>query len=273
MMPTNTYRNSITREEFVELRGTVMNIAASVQALTNSFAAEIKEREMWHKAEIARLETETRGRFEKNEEGSYQREKTNVEGRRWMIGVLAGLVVVLITIITLFGTSIKDSTLSAARIERQPLETGVATLLNSNNNLTQVTQPIPTLQANVAQLNTSTNNLTNTMTTLQLWSNKVDGENAASITDRTELNRRQLATFDTLEELQKTVAAMKAEISEKLRSLDDKFTAEEQISSAGTTDLWRVSSVLWNALSNMGAKMPQQPTAPYFVPSLSDKPH
>src|SRR5882724_3005837 len=247
-MPVPTPRpNAISREEFVELRGQVANIANSVQSLTNTFAANLKQREASQKAELVRIEAETHARFEKNEEASAGREKTNIEGRRWLIIVLVGLVGAVITVISFFGSSIKDSTLSLTRFEKQPLE------------------------QNVATLTTLTSNLVQSVTALQSWSNKIDSQNAVSITDRLELNRRQLATFDAQAETARELAALKSEISSKFQELDSKFMAEEQINSAATTDLWRVSSVLWNTLSSMGAKLPTQPTAPYFTPSLSGK--
>lgn len=104
--------NGITREEFAELRSHVSTIAHDIDTLTTGYQSERKERDLRLDSEIDKLQSEMRNRFEKNEEIADSKNTVAVEGRRWLIGTIAGLVIVLGAMINWWGSSIKESTLA-----------------------------------------------------------------------------------------------------------------------------------------------------------------
>lgn len=103
--------NGISREEFAEIRSQVASLAHDIEGLTLGFKTEQKERDLRLNSEISKLESEMRNRFEKNEELASNKNTSDVEGRRWLIGTIAGLVIVLGAMINWWGSSIKESTL------------------------------------------------------------------------------------------------------------------------------------------------------------------
>jgi cell division protein FtsB len=100
---------NITREEFVELRSQVSSIATAVEHLSSSFLSSLKERESTFRAEISRVDSETRNRFEKNEELAAEKARSDLEGRRWLIGTLAAMFVGILTLGGWWSTSIKQA--------------------------------------------------------------------------------------------------------------------------------------------------------------------
>lgn len=105
-------QNGITREEFAEMRSNVSNIAHDIDTVSTAYQTERKERDLRLDSAISKLESEMRNRFEKNEELADSKNTISVEGRRWLIGTIAGLVVVMGAVINWWGTSIRESTLA-----------------------------------------------------------------------------------------------------------------------------------------------------------------
>jgi hypothetical protein len=128
-------RSSITREEFIELRGQVANIAHSVEQLTSTFGSSLKEREISQRAELARVESETKSRFDKNEEIANSKATADTEGRRWLIGTLAGMIVLVVGAGSWWTSGIKDAVRSDLSNELVTLHEQNATSIKDRQEL------------------------------------------------------------------------------------------------------------------------------------------
>jgi hypothetical protein len=134
-LPPPVVRSSITREEFIELRSQVTNIAHSVEQLTSTFGSSLKEREISQRADLARVESETKSRFDKNEEIANSKASSDTEGRRWLIGTLAGLLVLIVGAGTWWTNGIKDSVLASVSNELVVLHEQNATSIKDRQDL------------------------------------------------------------------------------------------------------------------------------------------
>jgi hypothetical protein len=142
-------RQTITREEFIELRAQVGNIAHSVEQLAATVATGQKEWELNYnsalariqsesKADIARVESDSRGRFEKNEEIAANKAKSDTEGRRWLIGTLAASLGLLVYFGNLWTGSIREGVLLEVRNELTPVKEQNATSIKDRSDMHDV---------------------------------------------------------------------------------------------------------------------------------------
>jgi prefoldin subunit 5 len=76
---------------------------------------------------------------------------------------------------------------------------------------------------------------------------------------------------DNINKLSALQMAQTSKVDEKLSEVETQFRALQQIQNGASADLWRVATILWDALSESGAKMPHQPSGPYFSPDISSK--
>lgn len=103
------YNKSISRDEFVELKAQVLNLIRETGSITTGFESSQKERDVSRAAEIARIESESKSRFEKLEEAFNNKNLADTEGRRWLIGTLTGLVMAFMVVGGWWTNTIKES--------------------------------------------------------------------------------------------------------------------------------------------------------------------
>jgi hypothetical protein len=103
---------------------------------------------------------------------------------------------------------------------------------------------------------------------------KVTKSSAADVDSRTD--RANLNTI--VREIQKELATMQADVatnhSERLAKeieIETQFNADNQLRNIQFSDQQRINAMLFNALSAMGAKMPEYPRAPFFQPNISQQ--
>jgi hypothetical protein len=201
---------TITREEFVELRGQVTHISQAVENLTSAFKSSFQEREITQKSEMATLRAETIARFEKNEENQKQKEQGIIEGKRWIIGVFAGLVIAFLTAGSWWTASIRESVTSALLIQISPMK--------------------ETIASHIAAIE--------------------------------KFSEKEVS-------MEKEFSVFKADIDAKYTGLKTELSAIQQFNNEGKTQLWQIDTVLWDAVSNLGGKLPERLSIPYYNPDIT----
>jgi hypothetical protein len=201
---------TITREEFVELRGQVTHISQAVENLTSAFKSSLTERELTQKTEIATLRAENIARFEKNEQIAAEKESRAVDGKRWIIGVFAGLVIVFVTLGNWWTSSIRESVTSALLIQISPMKES----LSSHSSYIE------------------------------------------------KFSEKEVS-------MEKEFSVFKADMDAKYSGLQTEMKAIQQFNNEGKTQLWQIDTVLWDAVSNLGGKLPERLSIPYYNPDIT----
>jgi hypothetical protein len=92
-----------------------------------------------------------------------------------------------------------------------------------------------------------------------------------SRTDREDLRRNQQSMLASISKIQTDLAADHAERIAKETEIETQFNADNQLRNVQFSDQQRINSNFQNALSGLGAKMPEYPSNPFFQPNISQQ--
>lgn len=130
-------------------------MAHDIDSLTSNFQTQQQERDLRLNSEIAKLESEMRNRFEKNESLAESKNNTSLEGRRWLIGTVATLVLVLGAMINWWGSSIKESTLGEVNNSLNIIREQNAVSIKDRDDMRRAAEMVTRdVNTNTAQLST-----------------------------------------------------------------------------------------------------------------------
>jgi DNA anti-recombination protein RmuC len=125
------------------------------------------------------------------------------------------------------------------------------------------------------RINTAENGVSQISTAVQGYPEfkaQVTQQNATSMQDRKDQSDRIMRLEQGASELAKEVRGISSTAEQKFTEVETQFNADGQVRNVQFSDQQRTNAMIVNSIHDLGGKMPEYPSAPYYQPNVSQRP-
>lgn len=198
-------------------------------------------------------------------------DRTKIEnlesGKRFNFATVAVVGALLFTIFTYYNSQQAEALKQLVTVQSTGLKSEFMSI--DNGTKTELTAAIGQNRADISGLKSIVEKHSAEDADYQAFKGLVTSQNAISITDRADKGKELEDIKSEAHTLAKEVTALSNSVLQKFTEVETQFNADGQLRNVQFSEQQRLNATHQNALHDLGAKLSEYPSAPFFQPNIS----